>query len=168
MAKQPGPTATLPTAIIQRPCSTATSLTITTHSSSSIVAVPDPIASSSTPTIIHTDSNASSPSTSQHSSISPPLHSLAPMLDLTLEKIKLEQDNDKDIQLIISNIHGKSRVDDFVLHNNLIYRLIIKRTHGTTSKVPYLPALMVNTALIAFHDYPVSGHFGVLLRGKKI
>ncbi len=99
---------------------------------------------------------------------SPPLHASIPIIDFTLEKIKTEQDNDTDIQLIISRIQDKKKMDNFVLYNNILFRLIVKRKNGTKSKVTYLPASMINTVLTAFHDHPMSGHFGVQRTLHKI
>lgn len=104
----------------------------------------------------------SPPTVTQDTSIiAPPLHTSIPIIDLTLEKLKMAQDNDTDIQLIISRIQAKQKMDKFVLYNNILFRLIVKRKNGIKSKVTYLPASMVNTVLTAFHDHPMSGHFGV-------
>jgi hypothetical protein len=46
--------------------------------------------------------------------------------------------------------------------------LIQKNHQGTLSKVPYLPASLVSTALDAFHDHPFSGHFGTTRTYTKI
>ena len=92
---------------------------------------------------------------------SPPLHTTTPIVDFTLEKIKMEQDKDTDIQLIISRIQAKQKMDNFVLYNSILFRLMVKRNNDTKSKVTYLPASMINTVLTAFHDHPISGHFGV-------
>ncbi|CAF1194035.1 unnamed protein product [Didymodactylos carnosus] len=78
--------------------------------------------------------------TEQSPITTPPLSTSTPIADFSLEKIKTEQDNDTDIQLIISHIHAQKEMDNFV---------------------PYLPASMLNIALKAFHDHPMSGHFEV-------
>lgn len=81
--------------------------------------------------------------------------------DLTLEKIKTEQNNDKNIQQIISNIRTQKQTGNFEFHQDLLYRLITKTNHGTKSKRIYLPSCMINDVLKAFHDHPISGHFGM-------
>ena len=82
-------------------------------------------------------------------------------VDFTLEKIKVEQDNDVDIQRVISGIQTRKTPDNFTLCNDILFRFIVKGKHSTKSKVPYLPASMINLVLEAFHDRPMSGHFGV-------
>ena len=57
--------------------------------------------------------------------------------DLNLGKIKSEQDNDKDIQIIISRIQDKKRCDEFVLYNDLLYRLIVQEKPGHQEKSFY-------------------------------
>ncbi|CAF4243720.1 unnamed protein product, partial [Didymodactylos carnosus] len=105
--------------------------------------------------------SSSPPVTEQNPITTPPLSTSTPIVDFSLEKIKTEQDNDTDIQLIISHILAQKKMDNFVLYNNILFRLVAKRKHATKSKVPYLPVSMLNTALEAFHDHPMSGHFGV-------
>jgi hypothetical protein len=83
------------------------------------------------------------------------------MLDFALEKIAAEQSKDPDIQILISRIHAQEKMDNFVVYNKILFRLIDKKKFGTKSKVPYLPTSMVNSVLEAFHDHPMSGHFGV-------
>ncbi|CAF2908943.1 unnamed protein product [Rotaria sp. Silwood2] len=114
-------------------------------------------------------SASSSPTvTEDHPITSTPLLKSTSILDLTLEKIKVEQDNDTDIQLIISRIHAQKKMNNYVLYNSVLFRLITKKNDGTKSKVPYLPVSMLNTLLEAFHDHPLSGHFGVQRTLHKI
>ncbi|CAF3342887.1 unnamed protein product [Rotaria socialis] len=85
--------------------------------------------------------------TEDHPTTSTPLLKSTSILDFTLEKIKIEQDTDTDIQLIISRIHAQKKMNNYVLYNNILFRLITKKNDGTKSKVPYLPASMLNTVL---------------------
>ncbi|CAF4637389.1 unnamed protein product, partial [Rotaria sp. Silwood2] len=84
-----------------------------------------------------------------------------PMINFTLENIKTEQGKDIDIQLIIADIHAQKKKDNFILYNKILFRLAAKRKHGTKNKVPYVPSSMIHAVLKAFHDHPMSGHFGV-------
>jgi len=86
-------------------------------------------------------------------------------IDITLDKIKIEQKYDLAVNNIITNCN---RMKNFMVHDDVLYRLIIKRKYGIKSRVPYLPASMVTTVLESFHDHPLSGHFGVRRTMYKI
>jgi hypothetical protein len=88
-------------------------------------------------------------------------------LDLSFEKIQLEQTADSDIQNILARIH-EPQMHSFILYDNLLYRLVVQKNNGTKRKILYLPATMVNMVLEAFHDHPLSGHFGIQRTHQKI
>ena len=81
--------------------------------------------------------------------------------DFSMAKIEAEQERDPDVQSIILQLRSKEHVNDFVLCNDVLFRLVSKRNHRTKNKIPYLPKTMVCSVLKAFHDHPMSGHFGV-------
>ncbi|CAF1393588.1 unnamed protein product [Adineta ricciae] len=81
-------------------------------------------------------------------------------LDLSLERIQREQSFDADIQKILTQMH-EPLMHNFLLYNNLLYRLIDQKKSGTRKKLPYIPGSMIQMVLGAFHDHPLSGHFGV-------
>ena len=87
--------------------------------------------------------------------------------DLSLEKIQSEQTSDADIQNILAHIDDR-QIQNFLMYDNLLYRVVDQSKSGTRRKVPYLPATMVNTVLKVFHDHPLSGHFGVQRTLQKI
>ncbi|CAF4671281.1 unnamed protein product, partial [Didymodactylos carnosus] len=66
--------------------------------------------------------SSSPPVTEQNPITTPPLSTSTPIVDFSLEKIKTEQDNDTDIQLIISHILAQKKMDNFVLYNNILFR----------------------------------------------
>jgi hypothetical protein len=90
-----------------------------------------------------------------------PTPTTTPIFDLSLEKIKMAQGYDTTIQDISARCRDNKQMDNFVLHNDILFRLIVKRRGGIKSRVPYLPASMISTVLEAFHDHPLSGHFGI-------
>ncbi|CAF4688667.1 unnamed protein product, partial [Didymodactylos carnosus] len=71
--------------------------------------------------------SSSPPVTEQNPTTTPPLSTSIPIVDFSLEKIKTEQDNDTDIQLIISHILAQKKMDNFVLYNNILFRRILFR-----------------------------------------
>ena len=97
-----------------------------------------------------------------------PMPNPPPMLDLTLEKIKLEQMNDIEIQEVLKNLHETRTNKMFIVKNGVLFRLITKKNHYIKSKIPYLPRSMINDTLQAFHDHPLSGHFGISRTYHKI
>ena len=105
------------------------------------------------PTLQNNIHNESSPSGSTITSTT--------LVDLTLEKIKLEQDTDANVQHILENISKDQTNQTFVMANGILFRLITKRNSRIKSKVPYLPTSMISDVLKAFHDHPISGHFGI-------
>ena len=107
------------------------------------------IPSSSTPLTAHGPSTPTSSPTS------------TAILDLTFERIKLAQSEDVSVQNIIKATHEQKENENFVVVDGILFRLIIKRNNGMKSKVPYIPASMISRVLEAFHDHPMSGHFGI-------
>jgi hypothetical protein len=85
-----------------------------------------------------------------------------------LAKIKEEQDRDVNIQRIISQIQIPKNIQNFIIHNDILFRLIDNRNRKTKHKIPYLPRSMITKVLEAFHDHPMSGHFGVQRTLHKI
>lgn len=92
----------------------------------------------------------------------------APTIDLSLGKIKMEQEIDPDVQLTITNIRAGKKMESFALHDNILFRLRATRKRGTKSKIPWLPTAMVATVLRTFHDHPMSGHFGIQRTMSKV
>ncbi|CAF1523812.1 unnamed protein product [Adineta ricciae] len=88
-------------------------------------------------------------------------------LDLSLERIQREQSFDANIQKILAQMH-EPQMHNFVLCNNLLHRLIDQKKSGTRKKLPYIPTTMIRMVLEAFHDHPLSGHFGVQRTLQKI
>ena len=88
--------------------------------------------------------------------------------DFSLEKVQIAQRKDPHIRAIMSRIQAQESMNDFVAYDNTLFRLITKRKHASKSKVPYLPESMLTMVLEAFHDHPMSGHFGVQRTLHKI
>lgn len=82
-------------------------------------------------------------------------------IDLTHDRLSQAQRSDSNIATIIKQLVEGEKDDRFSFKDNTLFRLIRKRGRPTMSKVPYLPASLVPTALSAFHDHPFSGHFGI-------
>ena len=82
-------------------------------------------------------------------------------IDLSWGKIKMEQENDPEVQRTITSIRAGKKMESFALHENTLFRLAATRDRETKSKIPWLPRSMINTVLRTFHDNPLSGHFGI-------
>ena len=87
--------------------------------------------------------------------------SLPPNIDFSWGTIKYEQVKDDNAKNIITQIEQKKQQYNFVIHEDILFRPITKRKDGTRSKVPYLPGSIINKVREAFHDHPMSEHFGV-------
>ena len=84
-------------------------------------------------------------------------------------EIKLEQAKDPDIQRKISEVKQDPFKHPYVLKDGLLYRLAVAHDGCVTKmKVIYLPSSMVESLLRAYHDDPISGHFGVQRTYLKI
>ncbi|CAM2714261.1 unnamed protein product [Rotaria socialis] len=76
-------------------------------------------------------------------------------------QLEVEQDRDFKIQNIIKNISTNSNQHQFILQDNILYKIIrCFNSSNRLSKVIYLPRSMINPLLKACHDDPLSGaHF---------
>ena len=83
------------------------------------------------------------------------------IVEFSLESIRMAQERDEIIQETISRIREGERSDNFVLIDEILFRLVYKRSDSIKTRVPYLPASMITSVFEAFHDHPLSGHFGV-------
>ena len=90
------------------------------------------------------------------------------IVDFSLESIKMAQKCDKMIQEVVLRIRGEKRNSSFVLIDDTLFHLVYKRKDGIKSRVPYLPASMIKSVFEAFHDHPLSGHFGVARTLSKL
>jgi hypothetical protein len=78
-----------------------------------------------------------------------------------IDRLKDEQRNDPAIQQIVNQLRLSSHPLSFVLHDDVLYKLIYTSPSSRTKfKVPYVPSSMVNDLLQAVHNDPMSGgHF---------
>ncbi|CAF3963140.1 unnamed protein product, partial [Rotaria sordida] len=79
------------------------------------------------------------------------------------ECLKEEQQKDPEIQKIVCQLNSCPQNLPFVLHNDILYKLItVSSLSKTKYKVPYVPSSMVNALLHASHNDPMSGgHFSL-------
>ncbi|CAF1462530.1 unnamed protein product [Rotaria sordida] len=91
--------------------------------------------------------------------VSTPSSSSKPIYDFSLPRIRIEQENDSVIQTIIYQIHHNKTHGSFTLEDNILYK-IIGAGHNTIRLI-YMPTKLIPELLAAYHDHPLSGHFGV-------
>ncbi|CAF4927133.1 unnamed protein product, partial [Rotaria socialis] len=102
--------------------------------------------------------SAESSTTTPQSSAPSPTSEYLPF-DFSLSRIRFEQEQDPVIQQIIQNLYHKSDKRNFILKNNVLYKLV---SRGLTDiKVIYAPSKLIPEILLSHHDHPLSGHFGV-------
>lgn len=78
-----------------------------------------------------------------------------------ISQLKEQQDNDPDIQRIISDLNSSPNNVTFIVRNKILYKLItLFRTSKRKKEVIYLPSSMISSLLRACHDDPMTGaHF---------
>ena len=96
------------------------------------------------------------PSTSGNSSAKSP--SAPPSLDFSFTRLRSAQAQDLPVQNITSDlaIHPQQ---SFFLQDGILFKRLIRR--AGPFEVPYVPNILVSELLSAYHDHPLSGHFGV-------
>ncbi|CAF3854072.1 unnamed protein product [Rotaria sp. Silwood1] len=101
--------------------------------------------------------NASSTSTtSQSTCSSPPI--TTPLHDFSLSRIRSEQAQDVIIQQIIQQIRNNRRYESFIIQHGILYKLVNR--DDTTIKLVYAPSKLIPEIMTAYHDHPLSNHFG--------
>ncbi|CAF3386411.1 unnamed protein product [Rotaria socialis] len=102
--------------------------------------------------------NTSSTSTTSQStcSASPTANQL---YDFSLARIRSEQAHDATIQQIIQQIRNNRRYESFILQAGILYKLVGR--DDTTLKLVYAPSKLIPELMAAYHDHPLSGHFGI-------
>ncbi len=90
------------------------------------------------------------------------------VIDFSIDRIRTEQMNDTDIQTRIQQINNDPQqyLND-VLDQQILYKLVTRNGH-TKLKLPWIPISMISNILSAYHDHPLSGHFGVIRTYNKI
>ncbi|CAF4537834.1 unnamed protein product, partial [Rotaria sp. Silwood2] len=85
-----------------------------------------------------------------------------------IDRILNDQRNDIDIQTRIQNIKDDPpKYLNDVVDQQLLYKLVTRNGH-TKIKLPWIPMSMIPDILSAYHDHPLSGHFGVNRTYNKI
>ncbi|CAF3050663.1 unnamed protein product [Rotaria sp. Silwood2] len=122
-------------------CDNAELNAVTTRAQAKLLAQPR----SSPP--IAPESTRSSPPTSTQS------------YDFSLSRIRTEQNTDLNIQNIIQQIRSERRYSSFLIQDDILYKLV--RRDNAVLKLIYTPATLIPDLLTAYHDHPLSGHFGI-------
>jgi transposase InsO family protein len=90
------------------------------------------------------------------------------IIDFSTDRIRNEQMNDIDIQTRIQQINdAPHKYLNDIVDQQLLYKLVTRNGH-TKIKLPWIPILMIPDILSAYHDHPLSGHFGVNRTYNKI
>ncbi|CAF2065528.1 unnamed protein product, partial [Rotaria magnacalcarata] len=101
--------------------------------------------------------NTSSTSTiSQSRCSSPPM--ATPLHDFSLSRIRSEQAQDVIIQQILQQIRNNRRYESFTIQHGILYKLAYR--NDATIKLVYAPSKLIPEIMAAYHDHPLSGHFG--------
>ncbi|CAF4199625.1 unnamed protein product [Rotaria magnacalcarata] len=90
------------------------------------------------------------------------------LIDFSIDRIRNDQVNDIDIQTRIQSIKDDPRkyLND-VVDQQILYKLVTRNGH-TKIKLSWIPMSMIPDILSAYHDHPLSGHFGVIRTYNKI
>ena len=90
------------------------------------------------------------------------------IIDFSMERIRAEQMKDPEIcrriQLINDNLH---RFPNETIAQQVLFKSIT-RPGNIKLTLPWLPTSMISEVLTAYHDHPLSGHFGVKRTFTKI
>jgi hypothetical protein len=90
------------------------------------------------------------------------------IIDFSTDRIRNEQMNDIDIQTRIQQINNAPQkyLND-VVNQQLLYKLVTRNGY-TKIKLSWIPTSMIPNILLAYHDHPLSGYFGVNCTYNKI
>ncbi|CAF1317570.1 unnamed protein product [Rotaria sordida] len=80
------------------------------------------------------------------------------LYDFSLSRIRSEQAHDVTIQQIIQQIRNNRHYESFIIQQGILYKLA--RRDDTTIKLVYAPSKLIPELMAAYHDHPLSGHFG--------
>ncbi|CAF3333046.1 unnamed protein product [Rotaria sp. Silwood2] len=137
--------------ILEHTCTAAANINaeinaVTTRAQSKLQAQPRSSSPNASPTSTTSQSTCSSPP------ITTSLH------DFSLSRIRSEQAQDVLIQEIIQRIRNNRRYESFIIQHDILYKLVSR--DDTTIKLVYAPSKLIPEILTAYHDHPLSGHFG--------
>ena len=82
-------------------------------------------------------------------------------LDLSLNRVKVKQHSDPSILSIIQRLRQNPSHSQYVLRDDILFRIVSGGDPTSSSDVPYLPKSLIPLVLHLYHDHPLSGHFGV-------
>ncbi|CAF1433061.1 unnamed protein product [Rotaria sp. Silwood1] len=95
--------------------------------------------------------------------------SLPMTFNFSLERISHEQKHDPEISLLRQQIlHKLGANKNYVLENDVLYKLIQLPHTYTKTKVVYIPLTMREEVIRCYHDHPTAAHFGVTRTWSKI
>lgn len=90
------------------------------------------------------------------------------IIDISLDHIREEQMKDKEIQHRVRAIEkNPQEYEDELVETDILYKLTTRK-NGNTKQLPWIPNSMIFEILYAFHDHPMSGHFGISRTYSKI
>ncbi|CAF1569678.1 unnamed protein product [Didymodactylos carnosus] len=78
-----------------------------------------------------------------------------------IKQLKIEQDKDSNIKLKIEQLKKDPNKNDFVLKDDILYKLVQTKYSIRKKPVPYIPPSMIPLLLEASHNDPLSGHFAI-------
>ncbi|CAF1203337.1 unnamed protein product, partial [Didymodactylos carnosus] len=76
-----------------------------------------------------------------------------------IRQLKIEQDKESTIKLKIDQLKKDPNKIDFVLKDDILYKLVQPKYSICKKPVPYIPPSMIALLLEASHNDPLSGHF---------
>ncbi|CAF4448094.1 unnamed protein product [Didymodactylos carnosus] len=90
------------------------------------------------------------------------------LIDFDMDRIKQAQTNDVIIQEKIEKMKNGMHKSDMTVVDDVLYKLVIRNGAKEKIRLPWIPHAMIQELLRAFHDHPMSGHFGVRRTWYKI
>ncbi|CAF1632544.1 unnamed protein product, partial [Didymodactylos carnosus] len=89
-------------------------------------------------------------------------------IDFSMDRIRNEQMKDPHLRRRIQAINkDPHHFPNNIIEQQVLFKLVT-RNGNTKLKIPWLPVSMISDVLSAYHDHPMSGHFGVNRTYNKI
>ena len=90
------------------------------------------------------------------------------IIDLSLERIREEQMKDPEMKDRVQRIgENPQSIHNEIMDQGVLFKLITRQSRMTI-QLPWIPTSLISEVLRAYHDHPMSGHFGITRTYLKI